>query len=113
QLPKVWLRATRAAAMPLPVRRKARRLRPCFFAAFSLRALTRASYSFCLGVCGGGMNSSLEAIRLGIGSGASDSASRSQARTHIGALLSQRSEVRSQRSEVRGHCPQARKGVGC
>ena len=70
--------------MPLPVRRKSRRARPCRFAARSLISSRRASYSFCSGDCGGGMNSSLEAMRVGIGGRSSASASRSHWRTHMG-----------------------------
>ena len=38
---------------------------------------SRSSYSFCSADCGGGTNSSFEAIREGIGGRKSDSASRS------------------------------------
>src|SRR5579871_20142 len=73
--------------MPLPVRRNARRLNPWRRAACSLIWARRASYSFCCGDCGGGMNSSLETIRAGIGGGASVWASRSHWRTHMVGLL--------------------------
>src|SRR5688572_1826349 len=73
--------------MPLPVRRKSRRLSPCRRAASSLRSSAQDSYCFCSRVCGGGMNSSFEAIREGIGSGDSSSASSSHWRFHISALL--------------------------
>ena len=46
--------AVSAAAMPLPVRRKSRRLTPCRLAARALMSFSRASYSFCCGDCGGG-----------------------------------------------------------
>src|SRR5262249_14603909 len=76
-----------AAAMPLPVLRKSRRFRPRRLAARSLRSLSRSSNAFCCGVCGGGMNSSLEAMRVGIGDRASLTASSSHWRTHIVGLL--------------------------
>src|SRR5207244_6280745 len=59
----------------------------------SLMSRTRASYSFCCGVCGGGMNSSLEAIRAGIGGGACWAESRSHWRTHMVDLLGALSEA--------------------
>src|SRR5262245_57600993 len=73
--------------MPEPERRKVRRSSPCFFAAFSLRSSSRASYSACCGDWGGGTNSSFDATRDGIGSGASASASSSHWRIHMGRLL--------------------------
>ena len=63
--------------MPLPLRRNSRRVRPCRWAVCSLIRASRSSYSFCSADCGGGTNSSLEAIRAGIGGRKSDSASRS------------------------------------
>src|SRR5438270_5357349 len=69
--------------MPDPERRKSRRETPWALACLALRASRRASNSFCWGVWGGGMNSSLEAIRVGIGDGASTWASRSHLRTHM------------------------------
>src|SRR6516165_12497991 len=86
--------------MPLPVRRNERRLRPWRRAARSLMSANRASYSFCSADCGGGINSSFEAIRDGIGRGASRSASISHWRTHM-VLLLERScpELRHQANE--------------
>src|SRR5437660_4452548 len=80
--------------MPEPVRRKSRRLTPWRFAARSLISFRRASYSFCCGDCGGGTNSSFEAIRVGMGAGASACASSSHWRRHIdGVLLRERNWV--------------------
>src|SRR5689334_4246949 len=70
--------------MPLPVRKKSRRLSPSRRALRSPRAVRRSSTALCSGDCGGGTNSSLEAMRVGIGGGASLAASRSHWRTHIG-----------------------------
>jgi len=68
--------------MPLPVRKKRRRSMPCAFAAFVLMALSRLSYCFCCVVGCGGMNSSLDAMRLGIGN-VSAPASNSHWRIHM------------------------------
>src|SRR5262245_58280891 len=73
--------------MPLPVRRKSRRLRPWRWAASVLSASARCSYSCCEADCGGGTNSSFDAIRAGIGSAWSFVASSSHCRTHISKLL--------------------------
>src|SRR5262245_59577330 len=71
--------------MPLPERRKSRRETPWAFAVCSLSSASRASNCFCSGVCGGGMNSSLEAIRVGVGETTSLWASSSHLRTHMAA----------------------------
>src|SRR5262245_38889662 len=71
--------------MPLPERRKSRRETPWAWAACSLSSCRRASNCTCSGVCGGGMNSSLEAIRVGMGETASFWASSSHLRTHMAA----------------------------
>src|SRR5690348_10266182 len=78
--------------MPLPVRRKSRRDRPWSRAASSLSSARRASYSFCCGVCGGGMNSSLEAMRAGIGR--ASWSSMSHWRTHMAGILGGRGRRR-------------------
>ena len=56
----------------------------------SLISASRSSYCFCSADWGGGTNSSLEAIRDGIGGRKSFSASRSHLRTHIDATPSQK-----------------------
>src|SRR5262249_47769671 len=73
--------------MPLPLLKNARRLTPWRLAACALISARRASYSFCSDDWGGGMNSSFDAIREGIGRGASTSASSSHWRTHMGVSL--------------------------
>src|SRR5262249_60787146 len=92
KVPKTSFRAMRAAAMPGPVRRERRRSMPSARALRSLRSRNRSSTAFCCGPCGGGMNSSLDAIRVGIGDGVSIVASRSHWRTHMAELRG--SEVR-------------------
>src|SRR4051812_2839640 len=71
--------------MPAPERRKSRRETPCALAFASASASSRAANSFCWGEGGGGMNSSLEQMRLGMGPTASAWASRSHLRTHMAA----------------------------
>jgi hypothetical protein len=51
--------------MPQLVRRKLRRLYPSFSAAPSANSFSRASNRRCCGVCGKGLNSPLEIIRVG------------------------------------------------
>jgi hypothetical protein len=53
--------------MPQLVRRKFRRLYPSFFAAPSANSFSRASNRRRCGVCGKGLNSPLEIIRVGTG----------------------------------------------
>jgi hypothetical protein len=53
--------------MPQLVRRKLRRLYPSFSAAPSANSFSRASNRRCCGVCGKGLNSPLEIIRVGAG----------------------------------------------
>src|SRR5215510_9636222 len=59
--------ATNAAAMPQPVRKNCRRLRPSRLALASASSLMRASTFFCLELCRGGRYSPLETIWVGIG----------------------------------------------
>src|SRR5215510_11547832 len=59
--------ATNAAAMPQPVRKNCRRLRPSRLALASASSLMRASTLFCLLLCRGGRYSPLETIWVGIG----------------------------------------------
>src|SRR5262249_39676656 len=92
KLPKTSFRAMRAAAMPGPVRRKRRRSMPSARALRSLRSRNRSSTAFCCGPCGGGVDSSVDPIPVGIGDGVSIVASRSHWRTHMAELRG--SEVR-------------------
>src|SRR3954452_3990258 len=75
--------ASSAVAMPAPLRRKSRRLTPSRREGRSPSSATRAATAFWAADCGGGTNSSLEAIRVGIGGGASSAASSSHWRTHM------------------------------
>ena len=66
-VPKVSFSATKPAAMPAAVWKNWRRLRPCLPPSSSPIASRRASTSFCFSLCGGGVNSSLETICVGMG----------------------------------------------
>src|SRR5262245_44181554 len=64
--------ATKAAAIPAAVLKKARRLMPRWRASSLPYSLIRASNSRCFAVCGAGMNSSLDTDWVGIGAGKAD-----------------------------------------
>src|SRR6202795_4124764 len=61
--------ATKAAAIPAAVLKKARRRMPCWDASAAPYCFTRASNSRCFAVCGAGMNSSLDTDCVGIDDG--------------------------------------------
>jgi hypothetical protein len=66
-LPKTSFSAINAVAMPQLVRRKLRRLVPNLFAAAPASSFSRASNWRCCGVCGNGLNSPFDTIRVGTG----------------------------------------------
>ncbi len=66
-VPKVSFSATKPAAMPAALWKNCRRDSPCLPPSSSAIASSRASTSFCFSLCGGGVNSSLETIWVGIG----------------------------------------------
>src|SRR5262245_38095448 len=68
-VPNVSLSATKPAAMPAALWKNARRESPCLPPSSSAMASRRASTSLCFSLCGGGVNSSLETIWVGIGVG--------------------------------------------
>src|SRR5215475_5396040 len=59
--------ATKAAAMPQPVRMNCRRLKPSLLPFTSASSLIRASTFFCVALCGGGRYSPFDTIWVGIG----------------------------------------------
>jgi len=71
--------ASSPAAMPPEPPRNCRRLTPSFLLARSASSPMRASTCFCRGVCGAGMYSPLETIRVGTGERAGSATS---ARSH-------------------------------
>src|SRR6516164_4671648 len=72
--------ASNAAAMPPEPARNWRRLMPSFLLASSASSSSRASTRFCWSVCGAGMYSPLEIIRIGTGE---RSGSATSARSHL------------------------------
>src|SRR5918999_5523200 len=104
--------ATKAAAMPAAVLKKARRLTPWWRASVVPYSLTRASNSRCFTVCGAGMNSSLETDCVGIGDrkaevSAGNNCWSSSGSSHPIALPSETSLVYD-RAPADGHTPQDR-----
>jgi len=67
RLPNTSFMARKAAAIPPVPARNCRRLIPSFLAAESAISLIRCSTCFCWSVCGWGMYSPLETIRVGTG----------------------------------------------
>jgi hypothetical protein len=65
--PKTSFMASNVAAMPPELCRNFRRLIPSLLLASSASASTRASTRFCCSVCGTGMYSPFEIIRVGMG----------------------------------------------
>src|SRR5215472_14910044 len=65
--PKTSFIARNAAAIPQPVRKNCRLLRPSFGAMSSAISLTRSSKRRCCAVCGNGLNSPFETIWVGTG----------------------------------------------
>src|ERR1700680_869282 len=61
--------ATKQAAMPDALWKNSRRETPCLLAIASAMPISRASTSFCCGVCGEGRYSSLETTWVGTGEG--------------------------------------------